>query len=307
MFWSIPLISAPGYRVLQGPRPPYRGTYINLDKSTERRAGIEGQLASFGFLDRYTRFPAISTADIVSKSAALRPEEVACFHSHCSALSQAKNGSSCLHIMEDDIVLSKHLRTALEGEDRKGAFDKFDIVFTETFVGYNAYTLRQFKSLIESLSSGNSQPAFTTADVSSCYMAGMTSYLVPPSAIERVLSAFKRELEAGPSLPVDILVRKEASEGRLRLGCIFPFVTTIDLADLLDSTIRSSEAEAKKLSQLAAGLLRYSFFIDRDLERYAKPWRQILNKATGKDAADPHHAVLTEALSFVLSSSFTSF
>jgi len=308
MFWAIPLISAPGYRVVRAPGQPYCGIYINLDKSADRRASLEAQLASLGILDRYRRYPAVSSDDVVSNSAKLRPEEVACFRSHYSALSEARSASSYIHVLEDDAVLSKHLPETLETECRNGAFENFDIVFTETFVGYNAYTLRQFKTLIESVNKANAGAmTVTTADISSCYMACTSSYVVPRRATDRVLTVLKKELDAGPSLPIDLLLRREASEGRLRIGCIFPFVTTIDLEGLFQSTIKSSEEEANKLSQLAAGLLRYSFFIDRDLEQYAKPWREVLNRAIRRDAGDSHHAVLTEALSFVLSSSFRPF
>src|SRR5436309_5674 len=129
---SNPPISAPGYRVSYGPaRAPYRGFYINLDRSVERRAALEAQLASLKILDRYARFPAISSADVTSKSPLLKPEQTACFWSHYRALLQAKGSPACVHILEDDAVLSRYLPQVIETEDQNGSLAKFDLVFTE--------------------------------------------------------------------------------------------------------------------------------------------------------------------------------
>jgi GR25 family glycosyltransferase involved in LPS biosynthesis len=299
-------ISAPGYRVSYGAlRSPYRGVYINLDRSQDRRAAVEAQLSSLKVLDRYTRIPALSGADLESKSSILKPGQLGCFRSHYKALSEMRGAQSCIHVLEDDSVLSEFLPAVIEAEEQKGTFDKFDIVFTETFVGYNAYTLSQFKELTDPLVSCGPKPAFTVADISSAFMAGTTSYLVGPRRLDRVLSSYRRGLDAGPGLPIDLFIKQEASQGNLRIGCVFPFITTIRLE--WDSVINTSEPDAEILSRLASAVLRYSFFVNRDFDNYAKASLDLLKAATPGPSRDRHQEVLAQALGFVVSTSFRPF
>jgi hypothetical protein len=44
--------------------PGYRGIYINLDRSTERRRRMERQLDGFGLGQRYARFTAVDGLEI---------------------------------------------------------------------------------------------------------------------------------------------------------------------------------------------------------------------------------------------------
>ena len=92
----------------------------------------------------------------------------------------------------------------------------------------------------------------------------MSSYFVMPGSIDKVLAAFARGLAAGPTRPIDLFVREEAQAGRLRLGCIFPFITTPYHVDgALPTTIPDREANTA-ISRAVLSLLSYSFFIDRD-------------------------------------------
>ena len=95
----------------------------------------------------------------------------------------------------------------------------------------------------------------------------MSSYFVMPGSIDKVLAAFARGLAAGPTRPIDLFVREEAQAGRLRLGCIFPFITTPYHVDgALPTTIPDREANTA-ISRAVLSLLSYSFFIDRHLSK----------------------------------------
>ena len=45
----------------------YVGAFINLDRSPQRRAEMEGQLAELGIADRYVRFPAIDGSKLAKR------------------------------------------------------------------------------------------------------------------------------------------------------------------------------------------------------------------------------------------------
>jgi len=46
----------------------------------------------------------------------------------------------------------------------------------------------------------------------------------------------------GPSMPIDLL-SQEAKQGRLKIGCVCPFVTTVRLTAICKSTISTTEAD----------------------------------------------------------------
>lgn len=65
------------------PRPlGYRGFYINLDRSPQRRDRIEEQLQRYGLRERYERFPAIDASAVRARAGMLSAAQLACFQSH---------------------------------------------------------------------------------------------------------------------------------------------------------------------------------------------------------------------------------
>src|SRR3954447_10319111 len=127
------------YRVTYGqPRGPYRGVYINLDRHVDRRRAVEEQLGKFGITDRYRRFSAVEGSMLQLPPGGIGPGAAGCFWSHYRVIEQNRGGNACIHVLEDDAILSSYMRRTIENGCRERQFDGFDIVFTETFVGYNA-------------------------------------------------------------------------------------------------------------------------------------------------------------------------
>ena len=59
----------------------YTGIYINLDRSTERRAVMEDQLTRLGLQDRYARFSAVDGNQLGLRTS-LTDSQIGCFTSH---------------------------------------------------------------------------------------------------------------------------------------------------------------------------------------------------------------------------------
>ena len=274
----------------------YRGIFINLDRSTERRTHIEGQLETLKLRDRYSRFPAIDAQRLPDGPRAIRREEEACFRSHYEALTLARQFGCPVHIIEDDIVFAQLFEAIVS--IASGLFNQYDIVFTDTFVGTDPTLLRQLKDTFDHcVAQAPSARTFLVVDVKSWYRALMTSYFVMPNAIETVHYAFARGIAAGPAKPIDIFVREEAQAGRLRLGCIFPFITTpYHLDGSMPTTIPNREPNTA-VSRAVIAILSYSFFIDRDLSK-------LPTALTGKlwPSKDDHTSLMSGVLNFVLSS-----
>lgn len=72
--------------------------YINLDSRTDRLAHVQTELAKLGFLDKATRFPAVSMPNLGA---------IGCSLSHLKCLQTAKaNGWSHVLMLEDDVVFT---------------------------------------------------------------------------------------------------------------------------------------------------------------------------------------------------------
>src|SRR6516162_1399565 len=113
---------------------PYRGYYINLERSADRRRVFEQRLLALGLENLYARFPAIDGATLRAGASTIKQGELGCFHSHAAALRAAAGATGCVHILEDDAVLSEHVRPVLESAMAARLFDRYDIIFTDMFV-----------------------------------------------------------------------------------------------------------------------------------------------------------------------------
>ena len=278
-------------------RPTYRGLFINLDRSPNRREQIEAQLNQYHLQQRYSRFAGLDGRLLTGTPGNITTGEYACFQSHYRALESARNTDGTIHILEDDVVLSPRLEQIVSGFDAGGMFDYFDLIFTDTGIALDILLLRQFKKLFDSYHQGQT-PKFNVLDFSMAYQSGFQSYLVPRKSLDKVLSALRRGLDAGPNMAVDIFARQEAQEGRLRLGCIFPFITSIQFSEAGWSTI-SDRAKDTEITREIIALLRYSFFIERDLKTIPEPLLRRLSAVQGDD----YDRLITAVLGFVVSSS----
>jgi GR25 family glycosyltransferase involved in LPS biosynthesis len=282
----------------------YRGFYINLDRSTERRARMEAQLAALGLSANYTRFAATDGAALNGRGP-LRAGEVGAFHSHTRALDEARKGSGAAHIIEDDAVLCEHTAPAIAGAVAAQFFDRFDILFTDMFVAPHLGLLKVLKTAFDRVL-GQGTRALGFGDLQILDLAGqnfscLTSYVVGPRALERVHALLRQELERGPTLPVDLFLRNCVLQGQLRAACAVPFVTSFDFDDIARSTIVEGVGARPSVAVLAA--LRYSFYAKRDLARA----NALMDAAIGTQRPDSHRALMARAAEFVLSDAFKEF
>jgi GR25 family glycosyltransferase involved in LPS biosynthesis len=281
---------------------PYTGIYINLDRSPERRGQIEEELRNCNLLDRYIRLPASDGTLLPSSGAPLKPGEIGCFHSHYRALLHAQHDRRLVHILEDDALLSEHVEGFAANATVAGLFDNFDIIFTETYVHANPFTLRFLK---EGIDSAFTRQGELRADfgvrlfgLAMMELTCTSSYFVAPNSINRVLAVLKTELDAGPRMPLDLCLRAAADDGALKIACTMPFLTSVRLESIIGSTIASPHERAAGLDLALQSLLRYSFFVKRDLQGYAMPHlRQMVDPNAARDS---HHQLMASVLSSIL-------
>jgi hypothetical protein len=134
------------------------------------------------------------------------------------------------------------------------------------------------------------------------------SFVVNRRSIAKVVDVLSRSLSQGARLPIDLALRGAAIDGTLRLGSLFPFVTSFRLDELVGNTIVRPDRDL--LSRLLLQLARHSFFVGCDHRATLHSARALLAGAgmdlqsVAGDGEDPHRQLLDLVLAFRNSAQF---
>jgi GR25 family glycosyltransferase involved in LPS biosynthesis len=252
------------------PAQPWDGFFINLDRSVDRRNHMEEQLRAGG-LDHYRRFSG-SDGRLIRTSSKRTPGEVGTYLSHLNLLRIAASGDRPIHVLEDDVIVSALTADAISAVIANRVLEQFDLLFLETYVGRDVQHVRRWRAVFDEVRQ-RAWPVRTAdqlrvMDITSSYLFGTTSYLAQPSGMKRVVAVLDEEWRRGPTIPLDRVMQAAARAGRLRIGCLFPFVTSLDLH--LNSLSEAKRAERTD-DILVQSLLRYSFYVNADIDGVARP------------------------------------
>jgi GR25 family glycosyltransferase involved in LPS biosynthesis len=287
--------------------PSYHGLYINLDRSPSRRAAIERQLDRLDLAPLYARFPALDGATLDSPRSTIGKGENGCFQSHYRALMSVRTRGKCVHMLEDDALLSPHVRPVIEEAIAQNVFDQFDVLFTDIFVPPHLGLLKFLKASFDELPSSRALKLadLKIVDLADQNFACTTSFVVGAKSIDRVLALYQQEIALGPRAPLDLFLRGAANARQLRAACLFPFITSFNLDEVAGSTLHERDGTPPQPSVAVLAALRYSFFVERDLALA----KRYLDEATSSAAnlRDEHRALIGKALDFIVSDAFKEF
>lgn len=260
----------------------YQGFYINLDRSPERNEAMQRQLTALSLAERYKRFAAIDGLTIGAPRMPILPGEYGCFLSHANALKLA-NQESCVHVLEDDALLSPFVAPVIDSLAAKGYFDQYDIIFTDIAVQRHLAQIRFFRQLFDKFVS---ERLFSVVDLSRIQFGCNTSYIVGGKSIGKLQELYAREIAATPGGAVDIFIRNNVNNGVLRAAVTIPFLTSVRMDSHIDhSTITGRPID--RVSQIANVLNRQSFFVNRDLAEMARLLSTLSNRpVTSADVLD---------------------
>src|SRR6185436_13255833 len=176
----------------------YHGVYINLDRSLERRGRLEAQLAEFGIANRYARFAAVDGARMPPDNAQLRVGERGAFHSHFRALDETRRRGGCIHILEDDALLSEHVRPLIDEAIAANVFSRYDLLFTDMMVGCHLGMLKFLKAAFDRVTVSPSRllrlQDMQLIDLTQQNFSCLTSYVVGAEAAEKLLALYREEI-----------------------------------------------------------------------------------------------------------------
>ncbi|MDR3448358.1 MAG: glycosyltransferase family 25 protein [Alphaproteobacteria bacterium] len=266
----------------------YTGFYINLDRSPERRKAIEDELAR-NSLASYARFAASNGNEMKFPNPHLKDGEIGCFTSHHRLLKENAASAQPLHVIEDDIILSPQTGQVLNWAIESSQLAKFDILYTDVAIPLLNDACQEYKNYYDATvtrdASGKIEKViFSAVDMQHLIFGSTCSYLVNPHSIGKLAALYEKELQTGATLPIDLFIRKLCQEGAIKVGCLFPFVTSIRPESCFATTM---ESRFDALPAMAANMLRHSFFVGCD-------WGQCLAAAQifPQPAADDIHRQL---------------
>ena len=115
-------------------------------------------------------------------------------------------------------------------------------------------------------------------------------YLVNRRSIARVADLLEVELAAGPTRPLDLHYCRLMETDGLRVGCVFPFVTSVRLESATTTTIMGREGG--NALRFACDLLRHAFYVDCDWDVA----RRAIDAYAPSLLADPQSRIIGAAL-----------
>lgn len=221
---------------------PYRGYFINLDRSEERRREIQDQLQRLDLSERYERFPAVEGRLLNRREFQRRPAEAACFLSHLGVLEAGRRHDTHVHVMEDDVILGGPVARCLDAIIEHGLLARYDLIYTDTLVPFKPDLVRQYLLLCEHAASGPTSGGglngIQLMNLRGRFYACHASYLVNKDSLEKLIGLLRPHVDAGMPLPIDIYLKNLVNEGVLNAACTVPFLTGTRLEETLTTTVQ---------------------------------------------------------------------
>jgi GR25 family glycosyltransferase involved in LPS biosynthesis len=246
------------------------GIYVNLDRRPDRRKHVEEQLRRFGLEGAYHRLPAtdgLSLPKPLYRSAGV----VGCFISHMRAIGAAAAVRRPVHIVEDDIVFSRHVAPFLRYLATSRLFDHFDIIFLDMWVDFTTERFAAYNAAYQRSGAGGGKgfdPArIQVLDLRELRIGSNVSYVVSPAKAAMIAQLLREEAVAGPRFAVDSFMDRLCKAGVIRAAVVLPFLTSVHIESGSNSDTTGFDPDVLRLLLL----LRQGFFVDRDMDGVVLP------------------------------------
>lgn len=255
------------------------GYYINLDRSPERHAHMQGEARKAG-IDWLQRFPAIDGRHLrPGPKCRLSPGGLACFLSHERIILESP-ADSFTFIFEDDVEISSQLPLTLHPAQLE-LLAEFDVVLldcqprTSIEVLSALWHCLEYRLLtperLQDFGADGRISGVSLFDAAHIYSWGLSSYLVTPKGHRSLPPLMRRCLDDGPPGQWDILLRHACEDGRIKATVLAPFLATPLLDSYAGTTIDARTQSMEKLA--VASAIRRMFFAGpiSGIEAYARP------------------------------------
>jgi GR25 family glycosyltransferase involved in LPS biosynthesis len=247
-----------------------KGFYINLSSEIQRNNEIKNHIKDSNPGYEFERFEAIRGTFAEAKERSLTAGEMGIWKSWLKILekeylTQDKN-YIFLHIIEDDARLGDLLAKAVN--ILKGKEIGYDIIFTDMYVNPSIYL--SFQKEFEKIHKKGSLKI-----ISNIYTGCLSSCLIHQSKISKLYKILNGYYSSNRQLkPLDNVLRNLMLKKELKIGVTAPFLTTVDIKYISDSTIQSKNHPVVTATQEYCTVLRQELSTFKNI----KNKRRLLSK-----------------------------
>jgi hypothetical protein len=242
------------------------GFWINLDRAIERRQVMESRLKAAG-MGHYQRVAGVD--GLVNYAGLPRPGVMGCWQGHLAALRLGAAAGGAVHVLEDDTLLGLGAKNVLDPLVGASGLGRYDLVFTDVLLDYLT-SQKYFRAFYETarIVEPNAVPEkVALVDLKEIIFSCSNSYFIHPQRIGRVLEMLEREFRSlnmqNPE-PIDMVIRRLVLAGAMTAAVTCPFLTSIDLALMADSSINDPNAANLQKTLLLHNIHRQAFFYGAD-------------------------------------------
>ena len=242
------------------------GFWINLDRQIDRRRVMEGRLKATG-MGHYQRVAGVD--GLVNYAGLPRPGVMGCWQGHLAALRLGAAAGGVVHVLEDDTLWGTGAKNVLDPLVGVSGLGHFDLVFTDVLFDYLT-SQKYFRAFYEAarVVQPNAVPEkVALVDLKGIIFSCLNSYFIHPQRIARVLEILEREfrsLNMQDPEPIDMVIRRLVLSGTMKAAVTCPFLTSIDLTLMADSSINDPNAVSLQKALLLHNIHRQAFFYGAD-------------------------------------------
>lgn len=252
------------------------GSYINLDRSKDRRLQCENQIHALGLHSSYHRMKGVDGKNQISAHPALSysPGKLGCWLSHLKTIDTSLSHDQHLHVLEDDFVFTGVFKQFHDNfESHVSTLSAWDLLFCDVDLA-NMHNAAEMGKLIQRVSDLEQRKRISFENAEKLYAAGNSSYIINKTSKRKVFSLMKEGFKLG--LPNDLYLRKLIREGKIKAFVTLPFVTTVS-DDFNESTILGDISKANP-SIMFATLFRRSLAWGADTQGLLRTFRDRINR-----------------------------
>ncbi|QNN46714.1 glycosyltransferase [Thermomonas brevis] len=205
----------------------FRGFFINLDRSADRKNALESTLERLGLNGVVKRFPAMEGD---SRPSAISPNELGCFLSHQRVIETADPERHLL-VFEDDVWFPAQFQRYFQIAQRLMANDTWDMVFLNMSVNFLQVSRVQRLIRAKRQLGDIHTPAFSQFglnDARGLYDFGMMAYVVRKGAQAKIGAILAEAAHGGYQQPIDNVIGAAIRTGRIKASILFPYIVGID-------------------------------------------------------------------------------
>ena len=211
-----------------------KGLYINLEEETERNKALCQKIKSSNINYKFTRYSAIKGDADEARDRGLSPGELGIWKTWLEILKKETDNTNrnykFLHIVEDDARFGEKLGKTTRLLTKYPT--EHDIIMTDMYVNPSLYKV--YSSFCYELIDTD-----YVRVLDSIYSGCLSSCLIHANKVNKIYDALNNKFLSERFLkPLDNCVRNLMLSGQLRIGVTVPFLTTVEVSCISQSTIQ---------------------------------------------------------------------